>query len=57
MGMAAADPHRIVEALLRRYGETYAEMLSIDLARGTPSVLFQWLCASLVFSERAWSAL
>jgi endonuclease III len=52
MGMAAADPHRIVEVLLHRYGETYAEALSIDLAQGTPSALFQWLCASLLFSAR-----
>jgi endonuclease III len=51
-GMTAADPHRIVEVLLRRYGETYAEALSIDLARGTPSAFFQWLCASLLFSAR-----
>jgi hypothetical protein len=50
--MAAADPHRIVEILLDRYGETYAEMLSIDLAQGTLSALFQWLCASLLFSAR-----
>jgi endonuclease III len=50
--MAAADPHRIVGLLLQRYGETYAEALSIDLAQGTPSALFQWLCASLLFSAR-----
>jgi endonuclease III len=50
--MAAADPHRIIEALLQRYGETYAEALSIDLSQGTPSALFQWLCASLLFSAR-----
>ena len=50
--MAAAVPHRIVEVLLRRFGETYAEALSIDLAQGTPSALFQWLCASLLFSAR-----
>ena len=48
--MAAAAPHRIIEALLRRSGETYAQTLSIDLAGGTPTALFQWLCASLLFS-------
>jgi endonuclease III len=52
IAMAAADPHRTVEVLLRCYGKTYAEALSIDLARGTPSALFQWLCASLLFSAR-----
>ena len=50
--MAAAAPHRIIEALLRRFGETYAQALSIDLAGGTPTALFQWLCASLLFSAR-----
>jgi endonuclease III len=50
--MVAADPQRIVEVLLHRHGETYAEALSIELAQGTPSALFQWLCAALLFSAR-----
>jgi hypothetical protein len=52
-GWVWRQPIRIdVGLLLQRYGETYAEALSIDLAQGTPSALFQWLCASLLFSAR-----
>ena len=43
---------RIVEALLERHGRTYAGELGIDLAKGTPSVLFRWLCASILLSAR-----
>ncbi len=50
--MAAAAPDRVVAVLLRRFGKTYAHALSIDLTHGTPSALFQWLCASLLFSAR-----
>jgi hypothetical protein len=50
--MARASKDRIVEALLERHGRTYAQELGIDLGRGTPSVLFRWLCASLLLSAR-----
>jgi hypothetical protein len=43
---------RIVDALLERHGRTYAQELGIDLAKGTPSVLFRWLCASILLSAR-----
>jgi hypothetical protein len=43
---------RIVDALIERHGRTYAEELGIDLAKGTPSVLFRWLCASILLSAR-----
>jgi endonuclease III len=43
---------RIVDALLERHGETYAAELGIDLAKGKPSVLFRWLCASILLSAR-----
>jgi hypothetical protein len=43
---------RIVDALLERHGETYAAELGLDLAKGTPSVLFRWLCASILLSAR-----
>lgn len=43
---------RTVRALLDRHGRTYADELGIDLAKGTPSPLFRWLCASLLFSAR-----
>jgi hypothetical protein len=42
----------IVEALLERHGQTYAEELGIDVAKGTPSVLFRLLVASILFSAR-----
>lgn len=41
-----------VAALLDRHGRTYAEELGIDLAKGTPSPLFRWLCASMLYSAR-----
>lgn len=41
-----------VAALLDRHGRTYADELGIDLAKGTPSPLFRWLCASMLYSAR-----
>lgn len=48
--MAAADPR--VRALLRLHGRTYAGELGIDIGRNTPSPLFRWLVAALLFSAR-----
>jgi hypothetical protein len=42
----------IVAALLDRHGRTYAQDLGIDLSQNTPSALFRWLCASILFSAR-----
>jgi hypothetical protein len=42
----------IIRALLDRHGRTYAEELGIKLERNTPSVLFRWLCASILLSAR-----
>ena len=50
--MARPPADRVVEALLERHGQTYAEELGIDLAKGTPSVLFRLLVASILFSAR-----
>ena len=50
--MARPSPDRIVAALLERHGRTYAEELGIRLERGTPSVLFRWLCAATLLSAR-----
>ncbi|WP_306118000.1 MULTISPECIES: hypothetical protein [unclassified Roseitalea] len=41
-----------VKALLARYGRSYSAELGLDLSRNTPSVLFRWLCASLLLSAR-----
>jgi len=48
---------RIIDALLERHGQTYAAELGIDLAKGTPSVLFRWLCASILLSARISAAI
>lgn len=48
----AATHKTIVKALLGRHGTTFTEELGIDLAKNTPSVLFRWLCASILMSAR-----
>jgi thermostable 8-oxoguanine DNA glycosylase len=42
--------NQIVQALLRKYGYTFSEELGIKLESNTPSALFRWLCATLLFS-------
>lgn len=39
-------------ALLAKHGRTYCDELGINIARNTPSVLFRWLCATILFSAR-----
>lgn len=51
-GKSARERVRLVDALLARHGRTYSSELGIDLARNSPSVLFRWLCAALLFSAR-----
>ncbi|WP_419695662.1 hypothetical protein ACN2CC_03965 [Mesorhizobium muleiense] len=50
----ARKPKReqIVAALLDRSGRTYCSELGIDIQKNTPSPLFRWLCASILFSAR-----
>lgn len=43
---------RIIETLLERHGQTYAEELGIDIGRNEPAPLFQLLCLALLFSAR-----
>jgi hypothetical protein len=43
---------RVVAALLDRFGRTYCEELGIRIETNTPSALFCWLCAALLFSAR-----
>ncbi|HUZ91034.1 MAG TPA: hypothetical protein VMU78_03920 [Methylocella sp.] len=43
---------RVVAALLAKHGRTYCDELAIDIAHNTPSVLFRWLCATILFSAR-----
>jgi endonuclease III len=48
------EPNRreITAALLDRHGRTYCSELGIGIERNTPSPLFRWLCASILFSTR-----
>lgn len=50
--MASRRNKDIAALLLSRHGCTWCEDLGIDIARNTPSPLFRWLCASLLFSAR-----
>lgn len=47
-----ASKKEIVGRLLARHGKTYAQELGINLEGGSPSALFQWLCASVLYSAR-----
>lgn len=48
----ATDNKAMAKALLDSHGRTYCEELGIDIEKNTPSVLFRWLCASLLMSTR-----
>lgn len=50
--MARLPKNQILSSLLSRHGTTFSEELGINLQRGTPKPLFQWLCASLLYSTR-----
>jgi endonuclease III len=50
--VAKPPTDRVIAALLERHGQTYAQELGIDLAKGTPSVMFRLLVASILFSAR-----
>ena len=50
--MARPSKRRIAEALLERHGQTFADELRIDVAKGTPAPLFRLLVASILFSAR-----
>ncbi len=47
-----ANHKKFAHAVLAMHGRLYSEELGIDLAKNTPSQLFRWLCASLLFSAR-----
>jgi endonuclease III len=50
--VARSEQDHIIATLLEEHGRTYAEQLGIELAAGTPSPLFRWLCAALLMSAR-----
>jgi hypothetical protein len=43
---------RQVAMLLDRHGRTFSEEIGIDLSDNTPTALFRWLCATILFSTR-----
>jgi hypothetical protein len=50
--VAKPPAEAVIDALLERHGQTYAQELGIDVAKGTPSALFRLLVASILFSAR-----
>ena len=47
-----ASQRRTIEVLLERHGQTFAEELRFDVAKGTPSPLFRLLVLSILLSAR-----
>jgi endonuclease III len=50
--MASRDRQALVDALLDRFGRTFATEIGIPVGRNEPAPLFQLLVASLLFSAR-----
>ena len=50
--MVKKSDRDLARAVIDRYPKSYADELKIDVAKNTPSPLFQWLIASLLFSTR-----
>jgi hypothetical protein len=55
--MGKPSKQHIINILLKDYGRLYSKELGISLHKGTPSALFQWLIASLLFSVRIGSSI
>jgi hypothetical protein len=51
-GSKAIPRSNLIDALMQRHGRTYCEQLGIPIEQGTPSPLFRWLVASILFSAR-----
>jgi len=50
--MAADAQKQTLDALLERYGQTYAAELGIEIEKNTPQPLFMLLCAAVLYSAR-----
>jgi hypothetical protein len=50
--MSNSGETKIIAVLMKKHGRTFSSELGIKMERATPSVLFRWLCASLLFSAR-----
>ena len=55
--MSKPDRKQIIAALVERHGRTFASELGINLESQTPTTLFRWLCAALLFSARISNAI
>lgn len=55
--MGTPSKNRIVNALIKNHGKLFSKELGISLQNGTPSSLFQWLTASILFSARIGSSI
>lgn len=42
----------LIKRLIKKFGQTYAEELGINLKSGKPSEIFKWFLASLLFGKR-----
>jgi hypothetical protein len=47
-----ADSKAKIDRLLNRHGQTFCGELGIGIEKNTPSVLFRWLVASILYSAR-----
>ncbi|GAB4254045.1 MAG: endonuclease [Thermoleophilia bacterium] len=52
IGVRLMSEKKIMRALIKLHGRTYAEEIGIELHKGTPAPLFQTLVAALLFSAR-----
>lgn len=48
--MSKPNEKKIIVALMKRHGRTFSSEVGIKMGNPTPSALFRWLCASLLFS-------
>src|SRR5215217_6068400 len=48
----SSEKRDTIRALLDRHGRTFAEELSLDVAKNTPAELYRLLCASVLMSAR-----
>jgi hypothetical protein len=50
--MSSSIETKVVAVLMKKHGRTFSSELGIKMESASPSALFRWLCASLLFSAR-----
>jgi hypothetical protein len=50
--MSKPSETKVIAVLMKKHGRTFSSELGIKMERATPSALFRWFCASLLFSAR-----